>query len=68
MMDLESHRVLTRGGQSRGVVYTYLSGRLVFRRWTGPYSCTDLFFDSIDDLKKVLRKKRWKLEKVNWFK
>jgi hypothetical protein len=58
-MDWETHRILTRGGQPRGVVFTFPSGRVVMRRPLGYYASLDSTFESMADLEELLRKKRW---------
>lgn len=67
MSDWESHRVLTRTGRFRGLVFTYLSGRIVFKRRINDYATGDSFFNSLSKLETHLRKRGWKLKKVNHF-
>lgn len=65
--DFETHRVKTRGGQSRGVVHTHSPGYITLTRWNNDYSRSKSVFNSLEELEKWIKKKRWVLEKVKWF-
>lgn len=67
MMDWESHRILTQSGRLCGLVYTLGSGRVVVKRRIDLYATVDSFYESLIELEKTARRRRWKLERVRHF-
>ena len=65
--DWESYRVVTPSGQVRGLVYRLGGERLLMKRRIDTYATADSTYDSIKELERVLKKKRWALKKVSWF-
>jgi hypothetical protein len=65
-MDWESHRVVTNGGQPRGLVFT-LTTSFVLSVWIDNAARKQRTFYSMAELEKVLRRRRWRLEKVTHF-
>jgi hypothetical protein len=66
-MDWESHRIRTRSGRPRGLVFSFSSGRVVMRRPLGYYASLDSTFESMSELEKLLRKRKWHVEVARHF-
>lgn len=62
-MDWETHRIVTRAGRYRGLVFT-LGHSVVMREPLGPYAGKVTSFDSLSELKKVIRKRGWRVKEV----
>jgi hypothetical protein len=65
-MDFESHRILTKTGQFRALVFT-LTHSVVVRVPIDNYAAKVTTLGSMEELESWVRKKRWRLEKVRWF-
>lgn len=65
--DWETHRILTRGGKFRALVFTLSSGRLQVRTPIDLAAARVSFFDSMPELEAMVQKRRWRLERVRHF-
>lgn len=70
-MDWESHRVLTRTGKFRGLIFRLGNGRFAMKLPIGSLgTCVAgkvSFFDSMKSLESEIRKRGWRLEMVRHF-
>jgi|WetSurMetagenome_2_1015567.scaffolds.fasta_scaffold432940_2 hypothetical protein len=65
-MDWETHRILTRGGRFRALVFT-LKHSVVMREPLGLYAARVTTFSSMAELKKLIRKRGWRVKEVRHF-
>jgi len=65
-MDWESHRILTRTGKFRALVFS-LTRSFVVKEPLGLYASRDTTFYSMVKLESWIRKRGWRLENVSHF-
>ena len=65
-LDWETHRITTRAGYLRALVFT-LAHSVVLREPLGYYAARVTTFDSMKTLKRLARKKGWRVEVVRHF-
>jgi hypothetical protein len=65
--DFESHRVLTRSGKFKALVFPLVGGRCVMKTPLSLYACVAKDFESLEKLEAFVRQRGWKLERVSWF-
>jgi hypothetical protein len=65
-MDWESHRILTRTGKFRALVFS-LTRSFVVKEPLGLYASRDTTFYSMTKLESWIRKRSWRLENVSHF-
>jgi len=65
-MDWESHRIVTRAGKPRALVFTLMRS-LVVKEPLGLYASRNTTFCSMAKLESWIRKRGWRLENVRHF-